>query len=82
MIVPEVWKKALVTPLFKSGSRNEAGNYRPVSILPAVSKLMERVVHNQVMEYFNCNKIESEAHFGFRKGHSTTTCILSSLNDV
>ncbi len=43
---------------------------------------MECVVHNQVMEYFNRNNISSEAQFGFRKGHSTTTCILSFRNDV
>ena len=72
----------MVTPLYKSGSREDGGNYRPVSILPAVSKLIERVVHNQLMEFIDHNKILSEAQFGFRKGHSTTTCILSFLNDV
>ena len=82
LIVPLGWKKAVVTPLFKAGCREDAGNYRPVSILPAVSKLIERVVHNQLMEYLNRYKIPSEAQFRFRKGHSTTTCILSFLNEV
>ena len=53
LVVPAGWKKAVVTPLHKAGVHTDPRNYRPVSILPAVSKIIGRVVHNQVMEYFN-----------------------------
>ena len=50
-IFPDDWKKAKVTPIFKSGDRSDVGNYRPISILPIVSKIIERAVHNQLYAY-------------------------------
>ena len=50
-VVPSVFKIARVKPLFKKGSRLEVGNYRPVSILPVLSKLLERAVNNQLNGY-------------------------------
>ena len=47
-VVPSRWKTAVVTPLYKDGETNSAANYRPISVLTVVSKIMERVVHNQV----------------------------------
>ncbi len=57
------------------------GRKKPIDE-PSREKTMEQVVHNQIMSYFNQYKILSEAQFRFRNGHSTTTCILSFLNDV
>ena len=54
-------KKALVTPLYKAGNNSEAGNYRPVAILPAVGKIIERVVHNQIMDFMDRHNILLEA---------------------
>ena len=81
-IVPIGWKLACLTPLYKDGDRDCPGNYRPVSILPAASKVLEKVVHKQVSHYLETHKILSEAQFGFRKNHSTTSCILSFVNDL
>ncbi len=80
--VPKGWKTCVLTPLFKDGDRTDPCNYRPIAILPAASKLLERTVHQQVYDYLEENKILSEAQFGFRKRHSTTTCILNLLNDI
>ena len=49
--VPKPFKTARVVPLFKKGDRNMEGNYRPVSILPVVSKIVERVIYDQLMKY-------------------------------
>ena len=54
------WKIAKVTPLFKNGQRNLPGNYRPISILPALSKVMERILYAQLYEYLSVNNLLSE----------------------
>ena len=48
---PDEWKIAKVIPLFKSGHRNMPGNYRPISILPAISKIMEQILYNKLYSY-------------------------------
>ncbi len=78
--VPQGWKKAEVIPLFKEGSKSDPSNYRPISVLPAASKILEKCVHMQVYSYLSECNILSKAQFGFRKAHSTTTCILSLLD--
>ncbi len=81
-VVPIEWKCAVVTLLYKDGDRSVASNYRPISILPALSKILERVVYTQMYNHIDRNKILSNAQFGFRKGHSMSTCILSLLNKI
>ena len=46
-MIPAEWKKAMVTPLHKSGAKDDPQNYRPISVLPAVSKVLERLIHKQ-----------------------------------
>ena len=81
-IIPKEWKTATITPLFKEGERDKASNYRPISILPALSKILERVIHNQVYEHLRNHDLLSKAQFGFRKYHSTSTCIMKLLDTV
>ena len=81
-IVPSDWKRADVTALYKDGDRTLASNYHPISILPALSKILERVVHVQVYDYMESNSILSDAQFGFRKGHSTSSCTLHLLDNI
>ena len=54
---PFEWKQARVTPLHKKGSRNMLNNYRPISIVPAVSKVLERVLYEQLYGYFVGNDL-------------------------
>ena len=79
-IVPSEFKMARVKPLFKKGSRLEVGNYRPVSILPVLSKLLERAVNNQLNGYLKEKGLIYDLQSGFRKGFSTDTCLMN-LND-
>ena len=48
---PSAWKEALVVPVFKKGSRTDPGNYRPIALLPIVSKVLERVVHHKLTSF-------------------------------
>jgi hypothetical protein len=56
-------------------------NYRPISILPVVSKLMERILYNQISEYLEKESILSEYQFGFRSCHSTTITLIDCTNE-
>ena len=50
-LVPTEWKSAKIVPIHKAGSRSNMDNYRPISVLPTISKVLERVVHRQLMNY-------------------------------
>ena len=75
-------KFAKVKPLFKKGSRLDASNYRPVSILPIVSKILERAVYNQVVGYLDKNNLMYENQSGFRKAYSTDTCLINLTDQI
>ena len=74
--IPIDFKTAKVVPLYKKGNKNEEGNYRPVSILPVVSKIFERVVYNQVCTYLNENNLIFPYQSGFRTGYCTDTALI------
>ena len=78
---PDEWKTARVLPLYKSGQRNVPGNYRPISILPSISKIMEKILFDQLYFYLSKFKLLSDSQFGFRKFHSTATALLDCTND-
>ena len=77
---PEAWKIAKVVPLFKGGARDEVGNYRPVSLLPLPGKLLEKIVHARITDFWENNNYLSGNQGGFRKGFSTVSTI-SDLTD-
>ena len=85
---PAVWKEAKVKPLFKKGSSADVNNYRPISILPTLSKLIEKHVHVSFVNFLNSFKLLHATQSGFRKGHSTESAMtymvdkwLKALND-
>ena len=77
---PYEWKMARLVPIHKKGPRNLTENYRPISILPAISKIMERIMYDQIYQYLSDNSLLSEHQFGFRKFHSTASALLDSTN--
>lgn len=68
---PKSFKTAFITPIFKSGSRKEFANYRPISVLPIFSKILETVMQKQLMSFISVNNILYDNQFGFRPKHST-----------
>ena len=73
---PLHWKCAKVIPLHKKEDRSNPKNYRPVALLPVISKIVERAVFVQFMEYLEENKILNPSHHGFRSSHSICTALL------
>lgn len=79
--VPTDWKKAHISPIFKKGSKNEAGNYRPVSLTSVVCKIQESLIRDAIMEHMIRNELFSQHQYGFRPGRSCTTQLLEVLDD-
>ena len=73
--IPDEWKSARVSAIFKKGTRTDPGNYRPISILPIVSKLLEKIVHSQLYKFCSENQILCLEQSGFRPKHSTQTSL-------
>ena len=80
--VPDLFKEAKVVPLFKKGSTLDPGNYRPVSVLSVLSKILERAVHTQLAEYLEKRSILFENQSGFRGGFSTDTSLIGLTDFV
>ena len=74
--VPSSFKEAKVIPLFKKGSTLDPGNYRPVSILSVLSKILERAAHTQLSDYLEKRGLLFENQSGFRSGYSTDSCLI------
>ena len=68
---------ANITPTFEKGSKNKKGNFRPVNILPVLSKMFEKLMSKQLSTFFE--NILSKLQCGFRKGYSTQCCLLLML---
>lgn len=81
-IFPEALKSANVLPLFKKGDPKETNNYRPISILPSISKIFEKLMKNRVVKFLNKNNFFSSKQFGFRKGRSTEDALLDFCSKI
>ena len=81
-IFPEELKTARLIPLFKSGNRKLPENYRPISILPSISKIIERIVYNQLFDHLTFCKILINEQFGFRPNRSPQKAILKLLDYI
>ena len=80
-VVPDDLKSARVVPLFKKNDKTEVGNYRPVSILSIISKVVEKVVYDQIETYLDEKKLLYKFQSGFRGRFSTDTCLIH-LTDI
>ena len=79
-LFPDDCKIAKLKPLYKKEAKTKPKNYRPISLLPLLLKIIERIIHNQTQEFLDKNNILYKYQSGFRKHHSTDTC-LSYLTD-
>ena len=75
-------KVAKVTPIFKKGEKSSISNYRPISVLPCFSKILERIMYNRLYNYFTANSILFNKQFGFRAGHSTEHALLELIDQI
>lgn len=70
-VFPEKLKIAVIKPVYKAGKKNICGNYRPISMLPYISKILEKLIHERIIKYLIANDTISECQFGFQTGLST-----------
>ena len=81
-IVPDQIKIARVIPVFKHDDESNITNYRPISILPAFSKIFERIISNRMLTYIEKHNILIEQQYGFRKGRSTSLALIDLYDKV
>ena len=81
-IFPEMLKIAKIKPLYKKGDSSCFNNYRPISLLPTISKVFERVIHTQLFNYFDVNDLLTEQQYGFRTKHSTELAAIKLVDFV
>ena len=75
-VFADVWKLARVTPIFKSGSKKDVNNYRPISVISIFSKMLERIVHDQIFTFLLENNVITKNQLAFRKRYSTITSLI------
>ena len=81
-MVPEDWKMANVTPIFKKGDRDDPANYRPVSLTSVPCKLMESLIKEKIVSHLEKNKLISKSQHGFMRGRSCTTNLVEFMNKL
>ena len=81
-IFPNKLKEALITPVFKKGSKEVMSNYRPISVLNVFSKILEKVMYKRLMGYIESTHLLSDRQFGFRKGHSTEMAVTEAVSFI
>ena len=79
---PQILKTARVVPVYKSGSKTNINNFRPISILPIFGKIFEKIVHFQLYNYLDKLKILCSSQYGFRKKMSTSNAMTSMLQYI
>ena len=79
-VFPEQLKIAKVIPVYKASDTNILNNYRPISLLPAFSKLLEKIMYNKVILFLDKNNVLYKHQYGFRSKHSTIHPIIHLLN--
>ena len=81
-ILPIDWKHEVVTPIHKAGSKTDPSNFRPISVLPIFSKILERAVYGMVYKYLQEHILLSSYQSCFRRLHSTASCLTHVTNTL
>ena len=79
-ILPDIWKLARVTPIFKSGVKKDVNNYRPISVISVSSRILERTVHDQILNFILENNVLTKNQSAFRKLHSKITSLTGTTD--
>lgn len=81
-VFPKTLKLTIITPIFKKEDKENMKFYRPIALIPVFAKIFERVIYNNLYNYFECNNIFTKDQFGFRKGRSTGTALYNFLQKI
>ena len=80
-VFPDDLKVGKIAPVHKSGDKDQLNNYRPISVLPTVARVFEKIIYGQLYEYFMTNKLLGNQQFGFRSPHSTALALSKSTSN-
>ena len=81
-IFPSELKTAMIVPIFKAGDPTLVNNYRPVSVLPSISKIFEKIMYNRLIDFVEHSNLLYDFQFGFRKGRSTSMAITQIIDKI
>lgn len=81
-VFPASLKAAIVVPLYKGGVEDEPSNYRPISLLSTISKLVERIAKERILDFLNTHNILMDCQFGFRDSRGTQDAVFSFLREI
>jgi hypothetical protein len=81
-VYPERLKFSLIRPIYKSGDKSAASNYRPISLLPVFSNIFEKVIYSRLCDHLNKNTILNKYQYGFRSEISTGNASHMLLNEI
>ena len=81
-VFPDSMKTAKVVPIFKSGNKSDFTNYRPISLLPQFSKILEKLFDIRFESFLNKNNVLNESQYGFRSGRSTLMALTEMLEEI
>ena len=81
-IFPNCLIIAKIIFIFKSGDRSDVSNYRPISILSPISKILEKLIHVRSVKFFNKHSVMLSTQYGFRSNHSTSHALLDVLTSL
>ena len=73
---PEIWKRSITVPIHKKGNIFDMANYRPISLLPAFSKLLDKLINQQLSDYLETNSVITDAQHTYRHRYSYETALL------
>ncbi len=80
--IPEDWRKANVTPIFKKGTKGDPGNYRPVSLTNVLCKLLESIIKDKLLHHLMANNLIKDTQHGFMPGRSCATNLTEFMDKV
>ena len=80
--VPADWREALIVPLYKKGPKHLPSNYRPVSLTSVACKVLEHIVHSNIIQHFDQLNILTDKQHGFRKRRSTVTQLIDTIQGI
>ena len=81
-IIPNAFKIARLTPVYKANSKENFSNYRPISVLPCFSKILEKPMYKRAVTFLNKYNILSNNQYGFRAGHSTQQVVIEFVDRI
>ena len=81
-IFPSVLKTAKVIPVHKNDSKLDCNNYRPISLLPNIEKILEKLVYNRITKFLNNNNLIYPLQFGFRHNYSTNHALITLTENI